>query len=67
MMRYRPNSSPDPFGATLSPGEGIFPLLAQRKWSFLVENFAETDCLFCGKMVSLTEIDREIGTKEEPT
>ena len=32
-----------------------------------IENFAETDCLFCGKMVFLSEIDREIGTKEEPT
>ena len=28
--RYRPHSSPDPFGATLSPGEGIIPLLPQR-------------------------------------
>ena len=24
---HRPHSSPDPFGATLSPGEGIFPVL----------------------------------------
>ena len=23
---FRPHSSPDPFGATLSPGEGIFPV-----------------------------------------
>ena len=22
---FRPHSSPDPFGATLPPGEGIFP------------------------------------------
>ena len=26
----RPHSSPDPFGATLSPGEGIFPPLPLR-------------------------------------
>ena len=51
----------------VSPGEGIFPLLQQRKVSFFVEKFAETDCLFSGKMVFLTEIYREIGTKEEPT
>ena len=33
--------------------------------AFFIENFAETDCLFSGKMVFLTEIYREIGTKEE--
>ena len=27
---FRPHSSPDPFGATLPPGEGIFSLLSQR-------------------------------------
>ena len=43
---------------------GVFFYSLQYKEGY--ENFAETDCLFCGKMVSLTEIDREIGTKEEP-
>ena len=62
---FHPHSSPDPFGATLSPGEGILPLLQQRDVSFFVEKFTETDCLFSGKMVFLTEIYREIGTKEE--
>ena len=28
--RYRPHSSPDPFGATISPGEGFFPPLVRR-------------------------------------
>ena len=27
LSAFRPHSSPDPFGATLSPGEGIFPPL----------------------------------------
>ena len=27
LSAYRPHSSPDPFGATLPPGEGIFPPL----------------------------------------
>ena len=27
---FRPHSSPDPFGATLSPGEGIFPVRLHR-------------------------------------
>ena len=31
LIGYCPHSSPDPFGATLSPGEGIFPLLLQRE------------------------------------
>ena len=48
----RPHSSPDPFGATLPPGEGIFP---PRRGGVVIAGW------YCGTVMTVPYIGSPVG------